>query len=81
VVETFGGLGIAHKTGFDGHQAGQRREFKNTHLPGFFLLSGSPVIAILRSLLSAKTVSAEKQQVSNKLAKRINEKSKKDISH
>ena len=30
---------------------------------------------------SDQTVSAEKQKVSNKLAKRINEKSKKDISH
>ena len=30
---------------------------------------------------SDKTMNAEKQQVSNKLAKRINEKSKKDIRH
>jgi len=30
---------------------------------------------------SDQTVSAEKQKVSNKLAKRINEKSKKDIKH
>ncbi len=30
---------------------------------------------------SDKTVNAEKQKVSNKLAKRINEKSKKDIRH
>jgi len=30
---------------------------------------------------SDQTVSAEKQKVSNKLAKRINEKSKKDIRH
>ena len=36
---------------------------------------------IVNKLNSDQTVSAEKQKVSNKLAKRINEKSKKDISH
>ena len=36
---------------------------------------------IVNKLNSDKTVNAEKQKVSNKLAKRINEKSKKDISH
>jgi len=36
---------------------------------------------IVNKLNSDKTVNAEKQKVSNKLAKRINEKSKKDIRH
>ena len=36
---------------------------------------------IVKRKNSDKTVSAEKQKVSNKLAKRINEKSKKDIRH
>jgi len=36
---------------------------------------------IVNTLNSDQTVSAEKQKVSNKLAKRINEKSKKDIRH
>ena len=36
---------------------------------------------IVKRKNSDQTVNAEKQQVSNKLAKRINEKSKKDIRH
>ena len=58
------------------------------HLEGCPARSTGNIIActcdfkiIVNKLNSDKTVNAEKQKVSNKLAKRINEKSKKDIRH
>ena len=58
------------------------------HLEGCPARSTGNIIAcncdftvIVNKLNSDQTVSAEKQKVSNKLAKRINEKSKKDIRH
>ena len=58
------------------------------HLEGCPARSTGNIIActcdfkiIVNKLNSDKTVNAEKQKVSNKLAKRINEKSKKDIRY
>ena len=58
------------------------------HLEGCPARSTGNIIACIcdfkvtvNKLNSDKTVNAEKQKVSNKLAKRINEKSKKDIRH